>query len=273
MKKCDKCGASNQENARFCRECGNKLFIQKESKDSDELARRREQIQKLRNESDKRRSDINNEEKQAPHSGANERNDAACPFCHEPGCHPLEKSITESETTGYKWGSGCCGMFLMGPFGLLCGLCGTGSKTKTTTETWWACTKCGKKHIALTSAINKWETVVSSLPATGLSIGIAALITKAVAKWFVAWMFGTGFIGGVLTFFAATIAPVLMALVGVAAGMAAWKSDLNEDLGSSLDLYLSEEQAEQEKTMTIVSTVIAVVVTIFALPLLRSVLG
>lgn len=94
------------------------------------------------------------------------RNDVVCPFCGEENCQPMQKSITEVKQKGYGWGSGCCGMLLLGPFGLLCGLCRTGSKVKTTSELWWTCMKCGKQHLALADALNKWDAMMESLLAT-----------------------------------------------------------------------------------------------------------
>ena len=44
-------------------------------------------------------------------------------------------------------------MLLLGPFGLLCGLCGKGSKVESKSELWWVCKKCGKAHIALADAL------------------------------------------------------------------------------------------------------------------------
>ncbi|GBF44540.1 hypothetical protein LPTSP2_38430 [Leptospira ellinghausenii] len=42
-----------------------------------------------------------------------------------------ETIIVNSETKGFGFLKACIGFFLAGPFGLLCGLCGSG-KTKTT---------------------------------------------------------------------------------------------------------------------------------------------
>ena len=60
---------------------------------------------------------------------AKKRNDTVCPFCKENDSQPVQKNIAEVESQNYKWGKGCCGILLLGPFGLLCGLCGTGTKS------------------------------------------------------------------------------------------------------------------------------------------------
>ena len=64
-----------------------------------------------------------------------------CPRCGCPSC----QIINESTTTGGDYGvcSGICGYILMGPVGLLCGLCGMDTKTKT--RAYWVCPSCGKK--------------------------------------------------------------------------------------------------------------------------------
>ncbi|EKJ86159.1 hypothetical protein CLV96_3897 [Leptospira meyeri] len=44
---------------------------------------------------------------------------------------PSETITIKTETKGFRFFRACLGMFALGPFGLLCGLCGSG-KTKTT---------------------------------------------------------------------------------------------------------------------------------------------
>ncbi len=51
---------------------------------------------------------------------------------------------TNTSGGGFSAGKGCCGYILMGPLGLLCGACG--SKTKT--DEFWVCQKCGNKFTA-----------------------------------------------------------------------------------------------------------------------------
>ena len=49
----------------------------------------------------------------------------------------------EVEKQGFSGGKGCCGWILLGPIGLLCGLCGKG-KIKSE-EKYWVCNNCGAK--------------------------------------------------------------------------------------------------------------------------------
>lgn len=60
-----------------------------------------------------------------------------CPKCNS------EKVQYATKTTGSNYGmiDGCCGFLLMGPLGLLCGLCGNDVETKE----FWICQNCGHK--------------------------------------------------------------------------------------------------------------------------------
>ena len=52
------------------------------------------------------------------------------PYCNSEDTFPIVKNETEIKTKGYSMGRGCCGMCLLGPFGLLCGALFTGSKVR-----------------------------------------------------------------------------------------------------------------------------------------------
>lgn len=65
-----------------------------------------------------------------------------CPKCGRENCQVVTE--TEGRTKGYGVGKGCLGTLLMGPFGLVCGLCGMG-KGKTSSTTYWICSDCGNK--------------------------------------------------------------------------------------------------------------------------------
>lgn len=72
------------------------------------------------------------------HSATNE---IKCPKCGCNDCQPINESYTTGR--GYGAGKGCCGYLLLGPIGLLCGACGSGSRT--TNQLYWVCKKCGYK--------------------------------------------------------------------------------------------------------------------------------
>lgn len=102
---CSTCGMETDNNASFCSRCGSNVFVM----------------------------------------GAvpqyNNTNNIRCPKCGNVGC----TLITEHETQNkdFNTGNACCGYLMFGWEGILCGLCGTGSKTRT--RNYWICPSCGKK--------------------------------------------------------------------------------------------------------------------------------
>ena len=64
-----------------------------------------------------------------------------CPNCGSENCHFI--STTETHRTGFSAGKACCGTLLMGPAGMICGLCGTDVKSHT--KEYWICDSCGNK--------------------------------------------------------------------------------------------------------------------------------
>lgn len=67
-----------------------------------------------------------------------------CPRC---GNRNLQ-IINETTTTGkdFSASKGCCGYILLGPIGVLCGLCGEGKQIKS--RNYWICNNCGNKFRA-----------------------------------------------------------------------------------------------------------------------------
>ena len=120
----------------------------------------------------------------------------------------------DTKSSGYSASEGCCGLCLMGPAGLLCGLCGSGSTTSVKSETWWACPSCGKEHISIKDAKKKlhmmsWnaecltliasffvslstEAAKSNGEATGFDkFGTVLFWVLAVCTWIGAWWTAT----------------------------------------------------------------------------------
>lgn len=67
-----------------------------------------------------------------------------CPKCGADSC----QIVTETKSTGkdFSASKGCCGALLLGPIGLLCGVCGEGRKIHSTN--YWVCHDCGNKFKA-----------------------------------------------------------------------------------------------------------------------------
>lgn len=67
-----------------------------------------------------------------------------CPNCGGENCQFI--TSTNTNTNLFSAGDACCGTVLLGPIGMLCGLCGAGSETET--KEYWVCNTCGSKFTA-----------------------------------------------------------------------------------------------------------------------------
>lgn len=65
-----------------------------------------------------------------------------CPSCGGENCHIIEETEVRQKDFGVC--KGLCGYWILGPIGILCGLCGTG-KRYTTKKAYWVCNQCGRK--------------------------------------------------------------------------------------------------------------------------------
>lgn len=111
---CRKCGREITDNSEYCEDCRNasQAVTQKESSVSCQRKK-------------------------------------CCPKCKSRNLQIVANTEYSSQTKGggYSVGKGCCGYILLGPFGLLCGGCGSKSKTTVTSKstTVWTCLDCGSK--------------------------------------------------------------------------------------------------------------------------------
>ena len=64
-----------------------------------------------------------------------------CPKCNSGDCQIINEFSTSGKA--FHASKGCCGAVLLGPIGLLCGMCGKGKQAKN--ESFWLCNNCGKK--------------------------------------------------------------------------------------------------------------------------------
>lgn len=65
-----------------------------------------------------------------------------CPSCGNNNCHIIQE--VETKQKGFGVCEGICGYLILGPIGLLCGLCGMG-EGRTSKKAYWVCNDCGSK--------------------------------------------------------------------------------------------------------------------------------
>lgn len=120
---CPKCGKELPEGAQFCPNCGNNVSPPAVSPQSQDLSGHDQDIPLPEQPST---PPVPNEE-------------IKCPKCGAVGCVPQYKQNVSGG--GYGCCTGGLGALILGPLGLLCGLCGR--STKTTNNLVWICPKCG----------------------------------------------------------------------------------------------------------------------------------
>lgn len=98
--------------------------------------------------------------------------DTTCPYCGSSNCQPMARNVTKVKGSSYSMTNGCCGLCLMGPFGLLCGLCGTGTRVDVKNETAWICQDCGKEHLSQKDAKEK-----------ALAMALTAFVLTLIGSW------------------------------------------------------------------------------------------
>jgi len=123
---CHKCGTPIAEPAGFCHKCGTKVVTDTEQHSAGESNQAMPPAEPTSAQ---------------PSAG----NGVSCPQCNSTDLFPVSETETEVSGGGYGFGKGCCGWILLGPLGLLCGLCGTGVKSDSTTRHFWVCKSCGHK--------------------------------------------------------------------------------------------------------------------------------
>lgn len=77
-----------------------------------------------------------------------------CPKCKSERIISKTQTSTTTKSSGYKSGLGCLGWLLWGPLGLLCGLCGMGSKTTVKNSNCFVCQDCGKEFLSVNDKLH-----------------------------------------------------------------------------------------------------------------------
>lgn len=116
---CIHCGKEIGDDSIFCPNCGIKIGTEPTSS--------------AENQENNSNALLNN----------NTSNKLRCPQCGSNKCTPLNQQNVSSKGGGYGCLSGGLGFLLLGPFGLLCGLCGRSAHTSTTNTVVWVCSQCG----------------------------------------------------------------------------------------------------------------------------------
>lgn len=99
-----------------------------------------------------------------------------CPKCGSDRLLSGTDVTTTTKSSGYKSGLGCLGFLMWGPLGLLCGLCGMGSKTTTKVKDKFICQDCGNEF----PTIEEKKRELASGAVQGFIIGILAIIGSFV---------------------------------------------------------------------------------------------
>lgn len=90
-----------------------------------------------------------------------------CPNCRSRDLIPITDNTqnVDVEHQGYSASKGCCGWFLLGPFGLLCGMCGQKDTTTVTntSRSYWVCRNCGNKFRNLSELEAELATLEANL--------------------------------------------------------------------------------------------------------------
>lgn len=131
---CGKCGTENTEGSNFCAGCGEPLG-----------------------------GDLYHNEQQVT---------AHCPRCKSGRVQLITKTTVAGG--GYGVCKGCLGYALLGPFGLLCGLCG--NEAVSTNKIVFACMECGKEFLPLNEMIKKKENNVWFRRAGGVAVLVLTVL-------------------------------------------------------------------------------------------------
>lgn len=146
-----------------------------------------------------------------------------CPECGNEDLQILRETNVTTTGKNYSGGQGCLGFLMFGPLGLLCGNCGQGQQTQTTSKTYWVCRKCGHKF----RDPEEWKSEAKNLRGSGYIMMVLGIVIFLMML-----LFGAG--GGIAFF-----ALILFAVFGC--GLL-WDAECEEDKIRKLESFLNDKQ-------------------------------
>lgn len=244
---CKHCGAENPAGAKFCWGCGVSL------QEADEKSRSWETnfIELLKffyNEKGRGKRILFEEQPRFP-------KDSVCSYCgSEDHTQIIQKNTTDVKTKGYSMGNGCCGLCLLGPFGLLCGMIGTGTKVKVSSETWWHCKNCGNQYISQASVLEKADAFINGLVGNAFVAGV-------IYSLFYYWGFENRFAAFLIMIALSVLFPLGMMMMNY--------DFLNKELGYSIIDILPTEKRKKYWKHFFEAMVIIVAATLLFVPVME----
>lgn len=272
MKYCKKCGKEITEGAQYCPNCGNPVYVEQTERnensfqcnDNDKTLREllveffKVLFECIKDTGGHIISMIDKVIQTEP----NIPKDSRCPYCNSEDTFPIVKNETEIKTKGYSIGKGCCGMCLLGPFGLLCGSIGSGSKVKSKSLTWWGCKNCGKQHLAQHDAVEMMKSFMDKMVTNCLCYGsVGSLLLYPILDEFV-----HGFLKTLIIILVAVIVGVSVPLYF----LYQLCEDMNKQLGYSVWNILEVEQKIEFWNSVKYSMISLAVTLIIVCPILLS---
>ncbi len=196
----------------YCRKCGKQIADDKEYCEECSVTETQKNVEK---------TDINI----SSNTGGKKK---CCPKCKSRNLQIVTNTEFHSETKGggYSGSKGCCGYMTFGPLGLLCGACGSKSKTTITSSSTdvWVCRDCGNKFRDLADInadIAKREKSKATMPKTFYIIGIVFFVIMAIVSinsfsgipFSMVLQYGLGSLFGIV--FESLLFPAIMVVAGI----------------------------------------------------------
>lgn len=244
---CSHCGKNNSDESKFCQYCGKPLHENSNGSGRKWEIKFTDFLKYLLNEKGQAKKIFFEENPRCP-------SDQECPHCGNTDTQIIQKNITDIKTKGYSMGNGCCGLCLLGPFGLLCGMIGTGSKVKVSTETWWHCKNCGQQYISQATVLEKAENFENGLLGN-------SFIAGAIYSAFYYWGFESKVVAFIIMLILGVLFPLIMTMLNY--------DILSKELGYSIIDILSIEKRKKYWKGFFEAIAIIIITTFLTVPILE----